>query len=140
MSPGLRGAAILKSRILEDSFSRTPYITRVSARIWIIMPSGEQHNQNLHQNILLLYILKLALTKPNTWLIQNAGRIEDKWVTVHLKQKQLILSIGKNNFWALRTSKDCKLSSIVPLLELATIIMVPSSQAVLVSNSEDSSL
>nr|GMC60987.1 VAN3-binding protein-like isoform X1 [Ipomoea batatas] len=75
----LRGAAILKSRILEDSLSRTPCITRVSARIWIIMPSG---------------------------------RIEDKWVTVHLKQKQLILSVGKNNFWALRTSKDYKLMRI----------------------------
>lgn len=38
---GLRGAAILTSRAIEDSSPRIPEMLTAGARIWIIMPSGK---------------------------------------------------------------------------------------------------
>ncbi|CAN4099189.1 unnamed protein product [Withania somnifera] len=37
----LRGAAILKSRAIENSYPRIPEMLTAGTRIWIIMPSGE---------------------------------------------------------------------------------------------------
>ncbi|WMV35583.1 hypothetical protein MTR67_028968 [Solanum verrucosum] len=76
----LRGAAILKSRAIEDSSPRIPEMLTAGARIWIIMPSGHK---------------------------------EDKWVTLHLKQNQLILSLKRKYFGTLRASKEYKLINII---------------------------
>lgn len=35
------------------------------------------------------------------------GHKEDKWVTLHLKQNQLILSLKRKYFGTLRASKEC---------------------------------
>ncbi|XP_016445248.1 VAN3-binding protein isoform X1 [Nicotiana tabacum] len=78
--PGLRGAAILKSRALDDPSPRIPEMLTAGARIRIIMLSGHK---------------------------------EDKWVTLHQKQNQLILSLKRKYFGALTTSKEYKLINII---------------------------
>nr|XP_016484923.1 PREDICTED: VAN3-binding protein-like [Nicotiana tabacum] len=47
------------------------------------------------------------------WIIMPSGHKEDKWVTLHLKQNQLILSLKRKYFGALTTSKEYKLINII---------------------------
>ncbi|XP_060196699.1 VAN3-binding protein-like [Lycium barbarum] len=47
------------------------------------------------------------------WIIMPSGHKEDKWVTLQLKQNQLILSLKRKYFGALRTSKEYKLINII---------------------------
>ncbi|XP_016481672.1 uncharacterized protein LOC107802655 [Nicotiana tabacum] len=46
------------------------------------------------------------------WIIMPSGRKEDKWMTLHSKQNQLVLSLKRKYFGALRTSKEYKLINI----------------------------
>lgn len=45
-----------------------------------------------------------------SYCYNTTGHKEDKWVTLHQKQNQLILSLKRKYFGALTTSKECKLS------------------------------
>ncbi|CAN4100643.1 unnamed protein product [Withania somnifera] len=58
-------------------------------------------------------ISEMLTAGTRIWIIMPSGHKEDKWVTLHLKQNQLILSLKRKYFGTLRTSKEYKLINII---------------------------
>ncbi|PHT79889.1 hypothetical protein T459_17941 [Capsicum annuum] len=76
----LRGASILKSRAIEDSFPRIPEMLTAGARIWIIMPSDLVDVYFVHQISEPIVVNDDVAATPSLLLVSH-GDVADPFET-----------------------------------------------------------